>query len=162
MTCLSWIIRVDAKRQCTLAGVSRTTMYAQRKPVLVIEIDVLLKRLIDEEYTRHPFNSSRKMVVYLRRFGHRVNRKRTQRLMRSIGLAAIVPGQNMGLVQGVPVFVAWRGGGAAQPSLEHGHHLYPFGAGLCISDGHHGLVLEEGAELAYQQQHGGGILRGLL
>jgi putative transposase len=55
---------------------------------------VLLKRLIDEEYTRHPFYGSRKMVVYLGRCGHRVNRKRAQRLMRSMGLAAIAPGPN--------------------------------------------------------------------
>ena len=82
------------KRQCTLAGVARATMYAQRKPALVIEIDVLLKRLIDEEYTRHPFYGSRKMVVYLGRCGHKVNRKRAQRLMRSMGLAAIAPGPN--------------------------------------------------------------------
>lgn len=46
-----------------------------------------LKRLIDEEYTRHPFYSSRKMVVYLLRCGHRVNRKRAQRLMRGQRLA---------------------------------------------------------------------------
>ena len=73
MTRLSWISGGGAltqKRQCTLAGVARATVYAQRKPALVIEIDVLLKRLIDEEYTRHPFYGSRKMVVYLGRCGH--------------------------------------------------------------------------------------------
>lgn len=64
--------------------------------------------------------------------------------------------------QGAPVLAARRGCGAAQPSLEHGHHLYPLGAELCVPGGHHGLVLQTGAELAYQQQHGGGILRGLL
>ena len=94
---LSWISGGGAltqKRQCTLAGVARATVYANRKPVLIVEIDVLLKRLIDEEYTRHPFYGSRKMVVYLGRCGHRVNRKRAQRLMRSMGLAAIAPGPN--------------------------------------------------------------------
>ena len=57
MTRLSWISGGGAltqKRQCTLAGVARATVYANRKPVLIVEIDVLLKRLIDEEYTRHP------------------------------------------------------------------------------------------------------------
>ena len=28
--------------------------------------------------------------------------------------------------------------------------------------GHHGLVLEKGAQLAHQQQLGGGVLRGLI
>jgi transposase-like protein len=46
------------KRQCMLAGVSRTTVYAKRKAVVVIEIDEVLKRLIDEEYTQHPFYGS--------------------------------------------------------------------------------------------------------
>lgn len=32
----------------------RATVYVNRKPVLIVEIDVLLKRLIDEKYTRHP------------------------------------------------------------------------------------------------------------
>ncbi len=53
------------KRQCVLAGVSRTTVYAKRKPVVFIEVDEVLKRLIDEEYTHHPFFGSRKMVVHL-------------------------------------------------------------------------------------------------
>jgi len=43
-------------------------------------------------------------------------------------------------------------------------HLPEFKAkvGLCVPGGHHRLVLEEGAQLAHQQQHGGGVLRGLL
>jgi len=48
-------------------------------------------RLIDEEYTRHPFKGSRKMKPYLRGLGHTVNRKRIQRLMREMGIAAIYP-----------------------------------------------------------------------
>ncbi|MEA3253609.1 MAG: IS3 family transposase [Chloroflexota bacterium] len=50
-------------------------------------------RLIDEEYTRHPFYGTRKMRHYLRRLGYEVNRKRVQRLMRLMGLASIAPGK---------------------------------------------------------------------
>lgn len=46
---------VTQKRQCVLAGVSRTTVYVKRKPQVFVESDEVLKRLIDEEYTRHPF-----------------------------------------------------------------------------------------------------------
>ncbi len=46
-------------------------------------------RLIDEEYTRHPFYGSRKMAAWLRSKGYPVNRKRVQRLMRLMGLEAI-------------------------------------------------------------------------
>lgn len=48
--------------------------------------------MINEQYTRRPFYSSRKMVSYLREQGHRVNRKRVQRLMRILGLAGMAPG----------------------------------------------------------------------
>ena len=51
------------KRQCELAGVSRATIYAHQKPKVACEDDLLLSRLIDEEYTRHPFYGSRRMVV---------------------------------------------------------------------------------------------------
>ena len=51
-------------------------------------------RLIDEEYTRHPFYGSRKMRAYLHRLSHPVTRKRVQRLMRKLGLASIDPKPN--------------------------------------------------------------------
>ena len=68
VTRLSWISGCGAltqQRQCTLASVVRSTVYANRKPVLVMENDVLLKRLIDDEHTLHLFYGNRKMVVYL-------------------------------------------------------------------------------------------------
>lgn len=49
-------------------------------------------RLIDEEYTRHPFFGSRRMVPFLRNRGFLVNRKRVQRLMQQLGLAGMAPG----------------------------------------------------------------------
>ena len=97
MTRQQWIVRaagLSLKRQCVLAGVSRATVYARRQPKVVDESDPLLLGLIDQEYTRHPFYGSRKMVVYLGKCGHSVNRKRVQRLMRSLGLAGMAPGPN--------------------------------------------------------------------
>ena len=82
-------------QQCVLAAVSRATVYAHQKPKPVDELDLLHSRLIDEEYTRHPFYGSRKMVVFLKTEGHIVNRKqRVQRLMQIMGLVAIAPGPN--------------------------------------------------------------------
>ena len=97
MTRQAWIDNRDAVpvvRQCALAGVSRATVYAQQKPRPVDETDLLLSRLIDEEYTRHPFYGSRKMVIFLDEAGRSVNRKRVQRLMRLMGLAGMAPGPN--------------------------------------------------------------------
>lgn len=93
----TWIDRQDTVAltwQCALAGLSRSAVYARQKPKRLVEDDEQLLRLIDEEYTRHPFYGSRKMVVYLGRCGHSVNRKRAQRLMRSLGLAGMAPGPN--------------------------------------------------------------------
>ena len=113
----TWISQkepLSVVQQCVLAGVSRATFYEHLKPQQVNESDLLFCRLIDEEYTRHPFYGSRRMVVYLKTKGHRVNRKRVQRLMRQMGLAGMAPGPNTSqahpehkvypyLLRGVPV-----------------------------------------------------------
>lgn len=80
-------------RQCELLGLTRSSYYsAQVLPMLSdTEENLALMRLIDEEYTRHPFYGSRKIRDYLRRLGHEVNRKRVQRLMRMMGLESVAP-----------------------------------------------------------------------
>lgn len=93
----AWIDRGDAVavvQQCALAGVSRATIYARQHPKPVDESDLQHSHLIDEEFTRHPFYGSRRMVVFLRKVGHTVNRKRVQKLMRQMGLAGMAPGPN--------------------------------------------------------------------
>jgi putative transposase len=82
------------RRQCELAGVSRASVHARQRPKAVCGDDLVLGALIDEEYTRHPFYGSRKMVVYLGHCGHVVNRKRVQRLMRALSLVGMAPGPN--------------------------------------------------------------------
>lgn len=84
-------------RQCELAEVTRATVYRRltaKTPQDTGAEDLLLCRLIDEEYTNRPFYGSRRMVVFLCGAGHVVNRKRVQRLMRSMGLAGMAPGPN--------------------------------------------------------------------
>lgn len=78
--------------QCELAGVARSTAYAPHKSAGPDSEELVLLALIDAEYTRHPFYGSRKMVIYLEQVGHRVNRKRVQRLMGVLGLAGMAPG----------------------------------------------------------------------
>lgn len=71
-------------------------IYEQQKRTQcdVIAADQILLQLLDEEYTRNPFYGSRKMVIFLRKLGHVINRKRVQRLMRCLGLAGMAPGSN--------------------------------------------------------------------
>ena len=117
MTRQSWIEPagpLPIQRQCVLAGVTRSGVYARRQPHRADEDDLLIIGLIDGEYTKRPFYGSRKMVVFLARAGCVVNRKRVQRLMRLMGLAGIAPGKNTSkphpvhkiypyLLRGVPV-----------------------------------------------------------
>jgi putative transposase len=92
---LGWIdpeTDLSVVRQCELVGVVRATFYGRQRERTEKEEDLLLCRLIDEEYTRRPFYGSRRMVVFLAREGHVVNRKRVQRLMRQMGLSGMAPG----------------------------------------------------------------------
>jgi putative transposase len=53
--------------------------------------DLALMRRLDELHLKHPFYGSRRMAVALRAPGHGINRKRVQRLMRTMGLEALAP-----------------------------------------------------------------------
>jgi putative transposase len=83
-------------RQCKLINLSRASYYRAIDVDMVTDTPETLElmRLIDEEYTRHPFYGSRKLRDYLRRQGHTVNRKRVQRLMRIMGLVSVAPKPN--------------------------------------------------------------------
>ena len=104
---MSWIDgkdEVPLRRQCLLAGVARATWYGQRQRKaqactrLALTVRQGLEqehlKLIDAQYTRTPFYGTRKMVRHLKDCGHRVNRKRVQRLMRKLGLHGVAPGPN--------------------------------------------------------------------
>lgn len=69
--------------------------------------NLLLMRLLDEQYTRTPFYGVLKMTAWLRENGHPVNCKRVRRLLRLMGLEAIYPRPRLSL---------------ASP----GHQIYPY------------------------------------
>ena len=74
-------------RQCTLLGISRSSVYY--RPRGTSSKDLAVMKRIDQQYLTTPFYGSRRMRVWLGRQGYPVNRKRVQRLMRTIGLQAI-------------------------------------------------------------------------
>jgi putative transposase len=78
---------ISVKRQCELVGLGQSSYYY--KPATTDSSTLTLLNLIDEEYTRHPFIGTRKMMHYLRSLGHGVNRKRVQRLYRQLGIEAV-------------------------------------------------------------------------
>lgn len=81
--------RLSIVRQCTLAGISRSSFYYQGKGES--EENLKLMRLIDRQWLKTPFFGSRRMSRYLRSEGYNVNRKRVRRLMRKMGGEAIYP-----------------------------------------------------------------------
>jgi putative transposase len=80
---------LSVRRQCALVGVARSGVYRTRKPAN--DNSVALMRRIDELFTAWPFLGSRRMTAMLRAEGVFVNRKRVQRLMRLMGIAALGP-----------------------------------------------------------------------
>jgi len=78
-------------RQCLLAGLVRSSYYygpvGRESPE-----NLRLMRRIDELYLKRPFYGSPRMTFWLRQLGWEVNEKRVARLMRVMGLQAIVPG----------------------------------------------------------------------
>ena len=90
--CLIWIDRdhesLSVRRQCELLGVHRSKLYYE--PVPETDENLELMRLLDEQCLKTPFWGSRNMTFFLRKRGHPVNRKRTQCLLRKMGLEGAV------------------------------------------------------------------------
>lgn len=83
--------RLSIARQWELIGLNRTSCYRSTAGATETAENLELMRLIDEEYTRHPFYGSRKRRDYLCRIGHVINRKRVRRLMQKMGLQSLAP-----------------------------------------------------------------------
>jgi len=86
--------KLSIRRQCALIDLPRSSYYRGDPVGGETAQNLELMRLIDEEYTRHPFYGSRKMRDWLRRRGYPVNRKRVRRLMRKMGLVSVAPKPN--------------------------------------------------------------------
>jgi putative transposase len=97
--------RLSVRRQCQLLGLARSSLYYE--PAGESEENLRLMRLIDREYTAHPFLGSRRLTKWLSKQGEEVNRKRVQRLMRLMGLAAIYPKPKL-------------------TAADRGHRIYPY------------------------------------
>jgi putative transposase len=77
-------------RQCELLALPRSSVYYERGPAVSDE-DLALMRRLDELHLKYPFMGSRRLRDELAKLGHRVNRKRVQRLMHLMGLEALYP-----------------------------------------------------------------------
>jgi putative transposase len=82
---------LSIRRQCALLEAARSGVCRPARPTN--DNNPALMRRIDELFTAWPFLGSRRVTMLLRAEGHRVNRKRVQRLMRRMGIAALGPKQ---------------------------------------------------------------------
>ena len=85
--------KISVLRQCQLLGLNRTGLYYRSRTESVEDGELM--RLIDKQYTLTPFYGYRRMTHHLQSLGFRVNHKRVQRLMRTLGLEAIYPKPNL-------------------------------------------------------------------
>ena len=116
---------LSLRRQCTLLGVARSGVYRPVKPAN--DNDAALMRRIDELFTAWPFLGSRRMTVMLRAEGEIVNRKRVQRLMRLMGIAALGPKPRTSKPrrpQDLSLSPAQSDDRAGEPRVGGRHHLH--------------------------------------
>ena len=86
--------KLSISKQAKLLSLNRTSLYY--KPVPVNDEELQIKRLIDEIYTKHPEYGYRRMTTILNRdYGVVINRKRTRRYMREMGIHGFCPGPNL-------------------------------------------------------------------
>lgn len=97
------------RRQCELLGLAASSYYHRPEPVDAEDLELM--RLLDEEYTRHPFYGVERMTWQLRQLGHRVNSKRVRRLLRLMGLMAVYPKPRLSKPGAVSAFYPYLLGG---------------------------------------------------
>ena len=80
---------LSVRRQCVLLNLTRSGVYRPRAAPSAEDLELM--RRIDELHLELPFYGSRRMTFELNREGRGVNRKRVRRLMRVMGIEALVP-----------------------------------------------------------------------
>jgi len=86
--------KISISRQAKLLSINRTSLYYQ--PVPICDEEYRIKRIIDEIYTAHPEYGYRRVTLILSRdHGILINRKRTRRYMREMGIHGFCPGPNL-------------------------------------------------------------------
>jgi putative transposase len=78
---------LSERRQCALLDLPRSTFYHSPEPVS--DGDLAIMSLIDRCHLMYPFYGSHRIRGGLIDEGYCVNRKRVQRLMRTMGLEAL-------------------------------------------------------------------------
>jgi putative transposase len=81
--------KLSIRKQCELLDVNRNRLEPRAPKRTASDLETM--RLIDGLHTEHPYLGARKIVLELRDLGRRVGRGRVRRLMRLMGIEALVP-----------------------------------------------------------------------
>ncbi len=98
---------LSLSRQCALLGLNRSSYYY--KPIEESAYNLMLMRMMDEQYLQTPFYGVGQMTYFLRRQGYEVNPKRIRRLLRQMGLSAVCPGPH-----------------TSKPGRGEAHRIFPY------------------------------------
>src|SRR5580658_4498494 len=153
---------LSVRRQCALVGVARSGVY-RHKPVAEAD-DLAVMRRIDELHLELPFYGSRRMTFELNKEDRGVNRKRVRRLMRLMGIEALVPRpgteQSRAWAQDIPLPAARPEDCRAEPRMGGRRDLHPDGVRLPLSGGDHRLGQPGGSGMAAIEHQRCEFLRG--
>lgn len=78
-------------RKCELLGVARSSMYYKSLPQESDSVQIMNE--IQQIYGENPFYGYRRILIDLRKMGHRINHKRLQRLLCMANIKAVYPGK---------------------------------------------------------------------
>ena len=81
--------KLSIRKQCELLDVNRNRLEPRSEQIT--SEDELIMRRLDELHMEFPFLGNRKLCRELRDFGWSIGRKRMRRLMRTMGIVAMVP-----------------------------------------------------------------------
>ena len=76
-------------RQCQLLNLARSTSYYQPQPIS--HADLVLLRMMDEQYLKTPQYGSRSYATWFQRQGTMLGRKKASSLMKTLGIVSIAP-----------------------------------------------------------------------
>jgi putative transposase len=86
-------IHISLRHQCRLLEIHRSGLYYT--PAVESEENLLLMRLMDEQYLKTPFYGIRRLTEWLHSKGYQVNRKRVARLMELMGWQTLYQKRNL-------------------------------------------------------------------
>jgi len=150
---------LSVRRQCAPVEIwrVRASIAPGRSPALRSGLDAADRRIASEVAVLRLAG----MVFELNQAGHGINRKRVQRLMRVMGIEALVPRPGTSKAarpQDPSLSAARRKHHRAQSCLGQRHHLYSDGAWLSVSGGDYRLGQPGGSGVALVEHDGYGLL----